>query len=154
MLHGRGCEGRGHRRSCDYGSHDEEDGLLLLSPLINSGYPSGGTSNSQDGDECLRSDSGPAEQTGRREDTRLGWWREERCNAARLRNAAGGCGMRIGSSLFEGVHAIKMARTVGRGPEGRGSAKWKDGRPGRETGLLLYWAGSCATAPAAVVWME
>lgn len=27
--------------------------------------------------QCLTSDSGPAEQTAWREDTRLGWWRRE-----------------------------------------------------------------------------
>ena len=50
------------------------------------------------------------------------------------------------------MHAIKMARTTGRDAEGR-QREVGDGRPGRETGSVLYWAGLRATAPAAAVWV-
>ena len=111
MLDGGGRESRSHRRCSDYGGHGEEDVLdvAVVDQLFRN--PSGGTSNSRvDNDapppakdeQCLRSDSGPAEQTGRREDTRLGWVERKAMRAARFRNAAGGCGVRMGAAVFGG----------------------------------------------------
>ena len=68
---------------------------------------------------CLWSDSGLAAQDAWRENTRLGWWREEQCVRRGSRNAAGRLWCAYGSGLLGGgggLHAIKMARTVGRGP--------------------------------------
>ena len=62
-------------------------------------------------------------------------WQYDACVGPSLLTAVVVCA--LGPAFRGGAHAIKMARTAGRGAEGR-ERELGDGRRRRETGLVLY----------------